>query len=141
MMRRRPGKMSGIGDGFVRRGILIGLLLVAGAGSVIAAAWLWTGCPLVVVVRNNTSGPIVNVAVLHTGGKNSVAAIAAGTEARICVHNFRSESDLTLEYLDRDGTKRGGIVAGYVESGYRGRVVVDVSPAGWRVVEDTVKPY
>ena len=119
--------------------VLLCVIAIAGGTAAYAVMATWV-CPLKVVIQNRTGSEISQVAIVHSGGANRLSAIASGADAATCVH-VRGESSVQVDYVDGNATRHSADLNIYLESGYRGRIVVEIGPDGAKIVENRVKLY
>lgn len=82
-----------------------------------------------VVITNDGSRSINNLAIRFTGGTESVAELAPRTTHKVRI-NPNGESHLEIEFLDSQGVSHREILDVYLEQNYQGRITVWIDSSG-----------
>jgi hypothetical protein len=75
-----------------------------------------------------------------TGARYNVGDIAPGEKVSVRVKPL-GESHIELTYLDTSASEHKLAVNCYIESGYSGRIAIDVSDGKITHMEDQVRPW
>ena len=97
----------------------------------------WHSFGVNVIITNKMPNEIKNVEIKFTGGTITVQTIKPGIEYQTSVQPT-GESHLELRYTDASGKDHDEIIGVYFEQGYKGEILIDITPDGTAHFQDKI---
>ena len=105
------------------------VMVLIGSTLLSLLVWVQHSRGIKVVVLNTTNATILDLKVSFTGGSFEILRLEAGHVFKTRI-NPTGESHLDVKWADSNGTQYSEAGGGYFERNYRGRIEIEIQPAG-----------